>query len=52
MYYTDILALYKLYESYKYGYIIYNFLSERFNRKKKIEQINKASKKEDGWEIV
>lgn len=48
-----IYQLYKLYESYKCVHLIYEYVMTYFKKKKILEQIEKASRKdENGWELV
>ena len=52
---TNAIEIYKLYETYKYGTTIYNYIRDYIERKKKIsiiEEVSKTRLTEEGWELL
>ena len=50
-----MIEAYKMYESYKYGIVIYKYISDYIERKKKlalIEKVSKLNTNDDGWELI
>lgn len=52
---TNVIEIYKIYETYKYGNTIYNYIKDYMERKKKISIIKEAAKtriNDEGWELL